>query len=336
MEIFGPSAWLEGMYLAALKAAAEMAEYFGETETAEQYRAIFENGYAYTREHLFNGKYFIHQVDIRDKSYTEHFGCPNYWNEEKGQLKYQIGEGCEINQLLGQWHATLCGLGDIFDPEQRKTALYTMYQTLFKPSMREVANAWRVFALNDEGGAIICDYPEGAERPIIPIPYSDECMTGFEYAFAGLLIREGFREEGLTIIRAIRDRYDGKKRNPWNEIECGSNYARAMASFALLPIFSGFTYDMVEGYMGFAPIDSGDFRCFWSLGNAWGDFIRDRDGCQILVHGGAIALRSIRVGDMGEIRRVYVDGTEVSYRQDGDTVCFDRITVTNKIEMRFS
>ena len=76
--------------------------------------------------------------------------------------------------------------------------------------MREIANTWRIFAINDEAGTVICDYPAGKEKPDIPIAYCQECMTGFEYAFAGLLISEGFLEEGLTVVRAVRNRYDGK------------------------------------------------------------------------------------------------------------------------------
>ena len=231
MELFGPSSWLEGLYLAALSAAAEMAEYLDEYEKAADYRALFEKGYAYTKENLFNGKYFIQKVDLSRKEYTERFDCPNYWNEEQNQLKYQIADGSIIDQMLGQWHANLLGLGDIFDKEQRKTALENMIANNFKPSLREFANMWRVFALNDEGGTVICDYPEGSKKPVIPIPYCEECMTGFEYAFAGLLVSEGYLDEGIAVVRAIRDRYDGAKRNPWNEIECGNNYARAMASF---------------------------------------------------------------------------------------------------------
>lgn len=148
-------------------------------------------------------------MDLSCDAYIRQYNCPEYWNEEQGQLKYQIGQGCEIDQMLAQWHAGLCGLPDIYDREQRQTALKTMLRSNFKTADSFV-NAWRVFAIGKEQGAIMCDYPAGTERPVIPIPYADECMTGFEYAFAGLLIQEGMIEEGLTVVRAIRDRYDGR------------------------------------------------------------------------------------------------------------------------------
>jgi len=333
MELFGPSSWLEGMYIAALNAAAEMADFIGDTESSEKYRRLSENGYNYTKNHLFNGRYFIHKVDLTDRSYTEHFNCPEYWNEEKGQLKYQIGEGCEIDQVLAQWHSNICGLGEIYDKQQLNIALENMYKYIYKPTLRDFPNAWRIFALNDEGGAVMCSYPDDVERPIIPLLYNEECMTGFEYSFAGLLISEGHIEKGLNIVRSIRDRYDGKKRNPWNEIECGSNYARSMASYALLPIFSGFEFDLPKGHIGFSPILSGDFRCLWSLGHAWGDFIRTDGSAKIILNGGYIELSSLTLGKVDTITSLLIDGKNINFINEKNTVYFDKTVVKEVIEV---
>ncbi|MBR2353600.1 MAG: hypothetical protein IKA76_03765 [Clostridia bacterium] len=332
MELFGPSAWLEGMYLCALRAGEEMASYLGDQESADQYRTLFEKGAAFTKEQLFNGEYFIQKINLKDHSYIDLFDSPEYWNGERNELNYQIAEGCEIDQLLGQWHAAICGLGDLFDPDQRKIALANMYRYLYKSSMRNFPNAWRVFAANDEGGAVMCDYPKKVYRPVLPIPYSDECMTGFEYAFAGMLIKDGFEEEGLTVIRSIRDRYDGKKRNPWNEIECGSNYARPMASFALLPIYAGMEFDLPHGHVGFSPIHEGDFRCPWSLGSAWGGFERTETGATITICDGTLTLRSLTLGGIGRIRVLIADGKDIAFTQIGDTLTFDSVDIRTSLE----
>ena len=331
-ELFGPSAWLQGMYLAALKAAAELADVIGDIPAKQQYTQLFENGRRYTDAQLFNGEYYIQKVDLRDRSYCDRFACPEYWNEESGQLKYQIGDGSVIDQLLGQWHANIIGLGDIFDPQQRKTALQNMFRNHYKPSMRELANTWRVFAINDEAGAIICDYPDGKEKPEIPIAYCQECMTGFEYAFAGLLISEDFVEEGLTVIRAVRKRYDGKKRNPFNEIECGSHYARSLASFALLPIFSGFCYDMPNRHIGFAPVLPGDFRCFWAVGSGWGEVHRTKKTYDITLHGGELTLSSVRLAGCS-VQKMLADGKEIPFDYEEDLLTFQTVTV--KKELKF-
>ncbi len=333
MELFGPSSWLQGMYLGALKAAKEMADFLGDSEASKEYEEIFEKGYKWTKENLFNGEYFYHKVDFKNKWYVDHFKCPEYWNEEKEELKYQIADGCEIDQILGQWHANICGLGDIFDKEQRQTALKTMFKRNFKKSMRDVANMWRIFAINDEGGSIICEYPEGSKKPAIPIPYCEECMTGFEYSFAGLLISEGFIEEGLQVIRAIRDRYDGAKRNPWNEIECGSNYARAMASFALLPIFSGFEFDLPKKHIGFAPILEGDFKSFWGVGTGWGDFVKTEKEYKIVIVSGFLELESISLKKAGKVKNLYFDGKKVEFTQEDGKISFKTAKAKKEIKI---
>lgn len=331
MELFGPSSWLQGMYLCALKAAAEMAEFLGDGSKKTEYANLFNRGYKWTKDNLFNGRYFYHKIDLQCKEYTEQFNCPNYWNEEAGELKYQIGDGCEIDQMLGQWHANLCGLGDIFDKGQREIALRNMMKINFKHSMRNFTNMWRVFALNDESGSVMCDYPDDSSKPVIPIPYCEECMTGFEYSFAGLLISEGFTDEGLQVIRAIRDRYDGEKRNPWNEIECGSNYARPMSSFALLPIFSGFQFDVPHKHIGFAPVIDGFFRCMWNLGSSWGDFIKRENQYEIIVADGVLELNSITLGNLGTVKVICRDGKAIPFTQKDNTVFLENAIIRKKI-----
>ena len=171
--------------------------------------------------------------------------------------------------------------------------------------------------------------------PDIPIAYCQECMTGFEYAFAGLLISEGFVEEGLTIIRAVRDRYDGKKRNPYNEIECGSNYARPMAAFALLPIFSGFEYDMTKGHIGFAPIVKGDFKCLWSVGGSWGEISRCGGEMTLTVKGGEIVLCSFGLDRDQAVSSVTIDGKATEYMKKGRVITFEKTGINKSLRVVF-
>lgn len=297
VELFGPSGWLEGFYLAALKAGAEMAEVMGESESAAEYRRLFESGSRYTEEHLFNGKWYAQNVDLADRSVPEHYGVPQYWNEEAGELKYQIGDGCEIDQMCAQWHAHILGLGDIFDPANRCAALDSLVKHNILDSFRNFANTWRNYALNDEGGAVICTYPEGVYKPIIPIPYNEESMNGFEYQLAGLLIAEGRDADGISLVHRIRGRYAGYNRNPYNEMECGSNYARSMASWALIPLLSGFTFDMTKGEIGFNPhrAPGETFSSVWSVSGVWGTVTADDHTVTVEKRGGDAAVTRIRL-----------------------------------------
>ena len=330
MELFGPSSWLEGFYLLALDCAAKMAKHLGDEKRVALYTSLYEKGRAFMNDQLFNGKYFFQKVDLRDKSLVDRFEADNYWNSEAGEIKYQVAEGCIIDQMLADFHAALIGVNGVFDSEKKKIALRNLYNNNFKQSMREVANMWRNFALNDEQGVVICSYPDADRIPAIPIPYCEETMTGFEYALAVLLISEGFISEGESIVKAIRDRYDGEKRNPWNEIECGSNYARSMASFALLPVYSGFSFDMTEKHIGFAPIlDKGKY--LFSVCESWGEVEYDNNCYHISVFDKPLTLNSVSVPECKKATSISVDGKNIDFSYADGKLLLGEVTVCREL-----
>ena len=295
VEFYGPNAYLTGFYLAALAAAGEMAAALG--EASEEYRRLGRQGRAWVTTHLFNGEYFIQQVSARDAALP--------LDPELGEVKYQLGDGCHIDQVIGQWHARLVGLGDILDQSQVHSALRAVHRFNFR-SMRAHANVHRVFALNDERGVVIATWPRGG-APQIPVPYHGECMTGYEYEVASHMIYEGLVDEGLEVVNAIRDRYDGRHRNPWNEIECGSHYARALASYGLWLALSGFEYDMRRHHMGFHPrIHPAAFRAFWSLNTAWGVFRWEGQRVSLEVFAGHLSLQSFSAAGLDHAGSVAV------------------------------
>lgn len=331
MELFGPNAWLNGFYLAALKAGAEMAGALGEPETAQAYLELFERGKAWTDKHLFNGEYYGQLIDVKDKSILERYdesALRDYWNDEAKEIKYQIQDGSGVDQVIAQWHANLCGLGEIFDPAQTRSALASIYEHNFKKSMRNVFNPCRLYSLNDEAGVMICVWPEGRDKPVVPLTYAQETMNGFEYQAAVHMIQEGLVAEGLEIVTAIRDRYDGEKRNPWNEFECGSNYARSMASYALLLALSGFEYNMVEGRIGFHPVApleaDGAYRTFWSLDSGWGTFQFSGGEAELQVLYGELALNTLHLPSFSgrQAQSATVGGKTFAYEQHEGEIRF--------------
>jgi uncharacterized protein (DUF608 family) len=324
MELFGPSSWLEGLYLLALDCGAEMAIALGDESRAKLYSSLYESGRAWMNEHLFNGRYFHQAVELSSKALLDRYdAAPKYWNEEAQEIKYQVAEGCIIDQMLADWHAALIGRKGVFDEEKKRIALKSLFENNYKPRMRDVVNMWRNFSVNDEAGTVICSYPEGTRLPAIPIPYCEETMTGFEYALAGLMISQGYLDEGEAIVGAVRDRYDGEKRNPWNEIECGSNYARSMASYALMPIYSGFCFDMTKKHIGFAPVQESG-RYLFSAGESWGVAEIDEGRCVISILGNALTLHSIALPNADRITHVTLDGEAVDFAlADGRIVLGD-------------
>lgn len=114
----------------------------------------------------------------------------------------------------------------------------------------------------------MASYPRG-QRPHLPFPYYNEVMTGFEYVAGIHMLYEGLEEEGLRAISAIRARYDGRRRNPFDEAECGYHYARAMASWASVLALSGFSYSGLDHTLAIKSAVQ-DATYFWSNGHAWG------------------------------------------------------------------
>ena len=101
--------------------------------------------------------------------------------------------------------------------------------------------------MGEEAGLLMASWPKG--RLEVPFPYFAEVMTGFEYCAAVGMIYEGMTDEALTCIRSIRDRFDGAKRNPFSEPECGHHYARSMASWASVSSLRGFHQSVVDKQM---------------------------------------------------------------------------------------
>jgi hypothetical protein len=125
------------------------------------------------------------------------------------------------------------------------------------------------YAFGHEPGLILCTWPKGG-KPSLPFVYSEEVWTVIEYQVASHLISFGHVDEGLEIVRACRSRYDGELRNPFDEIECGHWYARAMASYALLQALTGARYDAVDRTLYLEPKIKGDFRSFLATATGFG------------------------------------------------------------------
>lgn len=254
IEFYGITSMTNSVFYAALKAVAEMARYLGEDELAQTCLRFAARGSEKMDALLWNGSYYKQGIS----------------SEEMSRHSYQYGDGCLADQLFGQQIAHLYGLGYIFPKEHAKKAIYSVYQHNFLPCLKEHQSVQRNYALADEGGVILCSWPKGG-RPRQPFVYSDEVWTGIEMQVAVHLIYEGFTKEAINIVKTVRNRYNGIRRNPFDEIECGYHYARSMASWGLLIALSGFRCHMPEKQISFSPvIDKETFSCFFSTGQCWG------------------------------------------------------------------
>ncbi len=281
IDFYGPNPLSSVYYLAALRATEELAKVMDDAETEKRCRHLFEKGSQHLDALLWNGEYFIQKL------------------EDVDAYPYQHGKGCLSDQLLGQLHAKVLGLGDLLPAEHVKQAVKSIYHYNYLADFRNHVNAQRTYVLNDEAGLLLCSWPQGGQ-PKFPFVYSDEVWTGIEYQVAAHLIFEGWTDEGLKLVKTVQDRHDGIKRNPWNEVECGNHYSRSMASWAVLLALSGFHCDMAKHTMSFEPrleTSETSFTCFWSTAKGWGTYTQEKDA-----KGNWQAKVEVLAGDMSGVK----------------------------------
>ena len=306
IEFWGPDGMCTSFYLGALMAMTEMAKYLKKKKEADVYQQLYEKGKVLMETELYNGEYFIQKIqvtglnapnpiDASSKSYGGEYSDEARALLEKEGPKYQYGNGCLSDGVLGAWLASVCGLNDPFDKVKIKNHLTAVHKYNFKSDLREHANPQRPsFALGNEGGLLLCSWPKGGKLSL-PFVYSDEVWTGIEYQVASHLMLMGHVAEGIDIVRACRDRYDGRVRNPFNEYECGHWYARALASYGLLQGLTGVRFDAVTQTL-FIDSKVGDFTSFLSTETGFGTVTLSEGQVSLNIVQGDIPVQKISMG----------------------------------------
>ena len=277
IEFWGPDGMCSSVYIGALCALADMGKAVGDTNP-KYYLEIAERGAKFLDSTLFNGEYYEHHVHyegLRDKSFSDMLkAIPTHGTADEVSLllknegpKYQYGTGCISDGVIGAWMARIYGIDTPLDKSKVRSHLAAIFKHNFRKDLSEHACLQRPgYANGHESGLLLCTWPRG-NKPTLPFVYSDEVWTGIEYQVAAHCIAEGLIEEGTKIVEAVRSRYDGHVRNPFNEYECGNYYARAMASYSLLQAYTGFRYSAVDKTL---HINKGNKTTFFSTASAFG------------------------------------------------------------------
>jgi hypothetical protein len=262
IDFYGANPMIGSLYLAALRAAEEMATELGDDTFAKKCRAIFDSGMTYTEKNLFNGEYFIQTVD------------------HKKHPDAQYGDGCLSDQVFGQGWAYQTGLGTVYPKDMTKSAIEAIWKYNWAPDIapqNAVHKPERWFARPGEAGLFTCTWPKSKHMGKKSVRYRNEIWTGIEYQVAGHMAWEGMVTEALAICRGIHERYHPSKHNPFNEIECGDHYARGLASWGVLLGLCGFQYHGPKGKFGFAPrITPDDFKAPFTAAEGWGTIAQTR------------------------------------------------------------
>ncbi|MBS1933507.1 MAG: hypothetical protein JST96_05880, partial [Bacteroidetes bacterium] len=262
----GEIAWIAGLCIAAAKAAQLMAEEMHDIDFAKVCNAYVEKGCANMADKLFNGEYFIHRAG------------------ETGRKNLGSYDTCHIDQVYGQSWAWQVGIGRLWDKEKTLSALRSLWKYNFTPDVGPYIKTHlggRPYALPGEAGLVMNTNPYNNKKPYgenesWQMGYFNECMTGFEHQVASHMMAEGMTDEALIITKAIHDRYNAAKRNPYNEIECSDHYARAMASYGTLITACGFEYHGPKGYIRFSPKwNKENFKAPFTTAEGWGTFTQN-------------------------------------------------------------
>ena len=276
IEFWGPNGMCTSFYLGALTAMIEMSKTL--KQPSKEYETLLAKGKKYMESALFDGEYFIQKIQWEGLEAPNPVNVMSFggsYSDEALKLlkaegpKYQYGTGCLSDGILGMWMASVCGLNEVVDNEKVKSHLVSIHKYNLKKDLTDHYNPQRpAYACGNEGGLLLCTWPKGGALSL-PFVYSNEVWTGIEYQVASHLMLKGEVEKGLDIVRECRKRYDGRVRNPFDEIECGHWYARAMASYGMLQGLTGARYDAVTKTM---YIDSkvGDFKSFISTATGFG------------------------------------------------------------------
>lgn len=274
----GEIPWLVGMYLAGLSASAAMAEAVGDQETAKRWRAIVAKGSA-----AYAG-YFDKKAGYYKAKYAP-----------KDLLPVHIGPGSHIDMCLGDFWLAQVGLPPLGGKAQLRQAMDSLFKYNFVPDMgvfrkktqEHGIKPGRHYALAGEAGLVMATWPHGglpdACKHAWQFGYFQECMSGFEHSAAALMVslaedeKDPLLTQGLAVCRAVHDRYDAVKRNPYNEVECSDHYARAMSSYGVFIAAGGFHCDASKGLLRFDPkIRPDDCAMPFVGAGAWGRFAQTR------------------------------------------------------------
>jgi hypothetical protein len=295
VEYFGPNPQMGFWYLGALKAAGRLAMYVGDKQFAGTCENLYTNGSKWMDANLFNGEYYEQIIQPPMKAENIAPGLMmGMGTKDLTSPDFQLGKGVLVDQLVGQVLAHILDLGYLANPENIKKTNESIIKYNHRDDLSKHPNFMRSYALGNDAALLMAAYP--GERPLFPFPYFTEVMTGFEYSAAVEMLYDGQFDIGLKTMQDIRNRYDGIKRNPFNEAEFGNHYARSMMAWGSILAITGFHYSAVEKSMAFT---SKPGKYFWSNGYSWGTCEVKNKEVILTVLSGKLELNSFLLDGIG-------------------------------------
>ena len=212
----GTPVYIDVLWLAALKAAAVIADRLGDKEALDKWNGILLNGKKSLEEKLWNGEYY------------------NLWRNND-----VTDESLMTDQLDGEWFLRTVGLDGNLSDERVRSVIEFIFRNNF----------------DVEQGLVNATVPENKWTSIDTYNNCQTIAvwTGIGYAFSALAISVGKTEISDTIVESIHGN-QFRLGHFWDHWECGHHYTRPMSSWSTLLAASGLKIDGENKKLSFSPI----------------------------------------------------------------------------------
>lgn len=252
----GAPSYVASLWIGGLRAAVRIAEAMEKPDDARRWAALLQKASASFDSMLFNGEYYSLWVD--------------------GQTRDEL---CMTDQISGEWFSHLIGLSTTTSEKNLHAAVDAIMKHNFNPE----------FGLHNatapRGGAgllAVTNFQAGG------------LWSGIEFAFASFLMDHGRYDEGVKIVDAVHRRYLRAGR-PWNHVECGNHYSRAMSSWATLLAAAGFKPDVPGQALTLRPTVPGSFRAPWAMASGFGTMSRSGRTLDLHCAHGSLEIKTLHL-----------------------------------------
>ena len=212
----GTPVYISILWLAALKAAAKMADEMGDAARAETWRRLLEKGLAALEKRLWNGVYYDLWLSDAEKD-----------------------ESLMTDQLDGEWFLRAAGIGANLPDGRIRSVLRVILDHNFEP----------------DSGLINATCPAGRHTTLYSNKncQTEAVWTGIGYLTAALCLSVGLRADADALVTAIHDN-QARFGALWDHWECGHHYTRPMSSWTTLNAALGLQVDSARRILRLRPI----------------------------------------------------------------------------------
>ncbi len=212
----GIPVYIAVLWLAALNAAAVIAERVGDASSIDKWNDLLSKGKKSLEEKLWNGEYY------------------NLWRNND-----ETDESLMTDQLDGEWFLRMTGLeGNI--PDSRVAQVLDF---IFRHNFDE------------EQGLLNATTPQNRKTSVNTYKNCQTIAvwTGIGYAFSALALSVGQKEIAEKELQSINDT-QLRFGHFWDHWECGHHYTRPMSSWTLLHAVAGLSADYENKRLTLNPI----------------------------------------------------------------------------------